>query len=76
MTFTTGWLSITALVFLIAINASANGCRVAAERDAELRHGAAQAARQRRGPQRLAAARRGAGAVLGLVVDRASGQPG
>jgi hypothetical protein len=76
MTFTAGWLSVTALVFLIAINAIANGCRVAAERDAELRHGAAQAARQRRGPQRSTAARRGAGVVLGLVADRASEQPG
>lgn len=36
MTFTDGWLSITALVFLIAINAIANGCRVACERQAEL----------------------------------------
>jgi len=76
MTFTAGWLSVTALVFLIAINAIANGCRVAAERDAELRHGAARAARRRRGPQRAAAVRRGAGAVLGLVAERASGRPG
>ena len=76
MTFTAGWLSITALVFLIAINAIANGCRVAAELDAEFRHGAAQAARQRRRPQRSAAVQRGAGAVLGLVADRASGRPG
>lgn len=36
MTFTSGWLSTTALVFLVAINLIANGCRVAAERQAEL----------------------------------------
>jgi hypothetical protein len=35
MTFTAGWLSVAALVFLAAINAIANGCRVAAEREAE-----------------------------------------
>lgn len=43
MTFTTGWLSVTALVFLIAINAIANGCRVAAEREAEIAAGKAPA---------------------------------
>ena len=69
MTFTAGWLSVTALVFLIAINAIANGCRVAAERDAELGRGTARAARQRRRPQQPVAARRGAGPVLGLVAD-------
>ncbi len=58
MTFTAGWLGVTALVFQIAINAIANGCFVAAEREAELGHGAAPATKQRRGSQRSAASRR------------------
>ncbi len=74
MTCTAGWLSVTALVFLIVINAIANGCRVAAEREAELRRGADRAAK-RRGSARSAAPRRAAGAVaLSLVADWTSGE--
>jgi hypothetical protein len=65
MTCTAGWLSITALVFLVAINAIANGCRVAAEREAELELSAARV--QRRGST---APRR----AVGAVGDRASGK--
>ena len=70
MTCTTGWLSVTALVFLVAINAVANGYRVAAEREAELKPSAARV--QRRG---AAAPRRAIGAVLNLAVDSASRAP-
>lgn len=65
MTCTAGWLSVTALVFLIVINAIANGCRVAIEREAELRRGADRAAKQRRGSPRSTAPRRSAGARAG-----------
>lgn len=67
MTFTAGWLSVAALVFLVSINAITNGCRVATEREAEFTHCPAK----RRGS--LRSAPRGASAGLSLA-DRASGE--
>jgi hypothetical protein len=76
MTFTAGWLSVAALVFLIAINAIANGCRVAAERDSELRRGADRAAKRRGSPRPASPRSRADGAVLSLVAEGASGERG
>ena len=64
MTFTTGWLSVTALVFLIAINAVTNGCRVAA---------GCESGRRRVRPQRASATprRRSTRPVLSIVSESA-----